>query len=320
MGNAQDLIDRRRLRRKLGFWRGMAILLVGLVVIGLPLALWSAQGKGTRGDSIAMVRVEGLITEDEKLLDLLADLKDDASVKAVILQIDSAGGTTVGGETLYKAARSIAEVKPLAADVGTLAASAAYMLAIASDHIVAHETSIIGSIGVIFQYVDASVLLDTVGVTVNAIKSSPMKAEPSPFNPAPQEAKDMIGRLVMDTYEWFVALVDARRPFDAAEARRLADGSVFSGRQALANRLVDGLGGEPEVRRWLEETRRIEKGLPIIERKPEEDGGLGWSIFADARAFAFASLGLDPRAETLPEALFGAGGRGGGLVSLWQPR
>ncbi|GGD03351.1 signal peptide peptidase SppA [Aureimonas glaciei] len=320
MANAQDLIDRRRLRRKLGFWRGAALFLVGLAVVGVSLALWSADGRGSARDSIAMVRVEGLITEDDKLLDLLADLKDDASVKAVILQIDSPGGTTVGGETLYNAARSIAEVKPLAAGVGTLAASAGYMIAVAADHIVAHETSIVGSIGVLFQYVDASVLLDTVGVKVDAIKSSPLKAEPSPFSPAPEAAKDMIRRLVMDTYDWFVTLVDARRPFDGAEARRLADGSVFSGRQALANRLIDGLGGEPEIRRWLEEERQLTPGLPIVERKPDEEEGLGWSIFARARSFVFASLGLDPRAETLPEALLRGSGHAGGLVSIWEPQ
>lgn len=318
MANAQDLIDRRHLRRKLGFWRVTAIVGVGAAVVGIPLALGLGGGQPI-GDTIARVKIEGLITQDEKLLELLNDLKDDDSVKAVILSIDSPGGTTVGGETLYQAAREIAKVKPVAAEVGTLAASAGYMIATAADHIVAHETSIVGSIGVLFQYVDASVLLGRVGVDVNAIKSSPLKAEPSPFDPASPEAQEMIRRMVLDTYEWFVALVDQRRPFDAAEARRLADGSVFTGRQSLSNRLVDALGGEAAVRQWLETTRGVPKGLKIVEREPEKEDELGWSLFAHAKAFVFASLGLDPGAATLPEALARTVTPASGLLSLWQP-
>ena len=317
LAHAQDLIDRRRLRRMLGFWRVLAVLFLAAAVVGIPLALnWAAGGAGI-GPTIARVEIEGVITEDDDLLELLAELKEDESVKAVILRIDSPGGTTVGGETLYRAAREIAAVKPLAAEIGTLAASAGYMVAAASDHIVARETSIVGSIGVLFQYVDASVLLGNVGVDVKAIKSSPLKAEPSPFAPASPEAEDMIRRMILDTYEWFVALVDERRPFDAAEARRLADGSVFTGRQGLANRLVDALGGESDVRAWLENSRGIEKGLEIVDREPDSDDG--WSVFASARAFAFATLGLDPGAKTLPEALGQRSGWTGGLVSVWAP-
>ncbi|KQT64337.1 MULTISPECIES: signal peptide peptidase SppA [unclassified Aureimonas] len=317
---AQDLIDRRRLRRKLGFWRVAAIVALGALVVGVPLALTSNKRSApVLGGQIARVEISGIITEDDKLLDLLDDLKDDDAVKAVILKIDSPGGTTVGGETLYRAARAIAEVKPVAAEVGTLAASAGYMVAVASDHIVAHQTSIVGSIGVLFQYVDASVLLGNVGVKVSAIKSSPMKAEPSPFAPAPPEAEAMIRRSVLDTYEWFVALVDERRPFDAAEARRLADGSVFTGGQGLQNRLIDAVGGEAEVRAWLEDTRGVAKDLDIVDREPEKEGGFASSVFGSARAAVFSTLGLDPAAESLPQALTRSVGHLDGLISLWQP-
>lgn len=317
---AQDLIDRRRLRRKLSFWRVAAVLSLGALVVGVPFAL-SSGGRpvGPLGGQIARVEISGIITEDDKLLELLRELKEEDGVKAVILKIDSPGGTTVGGETLYRAARAIAEVKPVAAEVGTLAASAGYMVAVASDHIVAHQTSIVGSIGVLFQYVDASVLLGNVGVKVSAIKSSPMKAEPSPFAPAPPEAEAMIRRSVLDTYEWFVALVDERRPFDAAEARRLADGSVFTGGQSLQNRLIDAVGGEDEVRAWLEKERGVPEGLEIVDREPEKEGGFGASIFGSARAALFSTLGLDPASRTLPEALTRSIGHLDGLISLWQP-
>ena len=322
---AQEMIDRRRLRRKLSFWRGLAVLVIALAVIGAALATGVWHGDRARpgmtgvvASQIARVSIEGLITEDEKLLDLLETLKDDDSVKAVILKIDSPGGTTVGGESIYEAVRKIAAAKPVASEVGTLAASAGYMIAVGSDHIVARRTSIVGSIGVLFQYVDASKLLDTIGVEVNAIKSSPMKAEPSPFAPAPQEAKDMIRRLILDTYDWFVALVAERRRYSAEEAHRLADGSVFSGRQALDNRLVDAIGGEEMVRQWLEGERGVEKGLEIVDRKPEKPG-FGWSPFAGAKSFLLGFVGLSREADSLPDALLEKAGHLDGLVSLWQP-
>ena len=93
---------------------------------------------------------------------------------------------------------------------------------------------------------------------------------------------------------------------------------MFSGRQGLAT-IVDAIGGEEEVRRWLEDERKLAKDLPIIERKPDRDEGWSGSIFSQARSFAFATLGLDPGAKTLPEALLRSSGAVGGLVSLWQP-
>ncbi|HEY9056506.1 MAG TPA: signal peptide peptidase SppA [Aurantimonas sp.] len=317
-GTAEDLIDRRRLRRKLSFWRVAAVVFVALAVLGIALfSSFGGRSAFSTRDQIARVAIEGLIVEDQELLDLLEKVKDEAAVKAVVLRIDSPGGTTVGGEALYEAVRAIAAVKPVAAEVGTLAASAGYMIASGADHIVARRTSIVGSIGVIFQYVDASQLLDTIGVDVNAIKSSPLKAEPSPFAPAPEAAKAMIRRLIMDTYEWFVALVAERRGMSLAEARVLADGSIFTGSQGLERNLVDALGGEAEVRRWLEDDRGVRKGLKIVDREPEEEGYV--SLFATARTMLFRGFGLDPRAASLETALLRKVGHLDGMVSLWQP-
>ncbi|KQT83957.1 signal peptide peptidase SppA [Aurantimonas sp. Leaf443] len=318
--SADELIDRRRLRRKLGFWRVAAILAAGAAVVALPFATGLAQrASPALGDQIARVEIEGLITEDDDLLELLEELKDDASVKALVLRIDSPGGTTVGGETIYEAVRAIAATKPVVAEVGTLAASAGYMIAAGTDHIVARRTSIVGSIGVIFQYVDASVLLDKVGVAVNAIKSAPLKAEPSPFAPAPEAAKAMISRLVMDTYDWFVALVAERRGLGLEATRILADGSIFSGQQGLDAKLVDALGGEGEVRRWLEEERGVAKGLEIVDREPK-DSGPGFPLLGSARSALYGLVGLDPKAPDLSTALAREAGHLDGLVSLWQPR
>ena len=163
-------------------------------------------------DHIAKVRIEGTITEDEELLERLEKIRNTASVKGVILSIDSPGGTTAGGEAIFDEVRLLAEAKPLVAQVGTLAASAGYMIASASDHIVARKSSIVGSIGVLVQFPDVTGLMDKVGVKLEEVKSSPLKAEPSPFNPTTDPERAMIRAMILDSYDWFKGLVEERRP------------------------------------------------------------------------------------------------------------
>ena len=175
--DAEAIIERRKLRRKLTIWRGAFLLLIAALIAGF--ASWSMRGTNFSQPHIAKVRIEGTIFENEELLKRLDKIARDDAVKGVILVLDSPGGTTVGGEAIFEAVRKIAEKKPVVTQVGTLAASAGYMIASASDHIIARQTSIVGSIGVLFQYPDLSKLLDTIGVKVETIKSSPLKAEPN---------------------------------------------------------------------------------------------------------------------------------------------
>lgn len=313
--SAQDLIDRRHLRRKVSFWRIVAVLIAAAAIVA---AAFSTFGSETAiGGQIARIEVEGMILENQDLLDLIDELKKDDSVEALVVRVDSPGGTTVGGEALYEALRDVAAIKPVVAEVGTLAASAGYMVAAASDHIVARRTSIVGSVGVIFQYVNATELLDTIGVEVNAIKSSPLKAEPSPFEPTSEEAKAMIRRLVLDTYAWFTGLVAERRDLTPQQVRAVSDGSVFSGRQGLDLKLVDALGGEEAVRRYLSEERGLDLDLPIVDREPNDEV-FGLSIFAGAGAFVLERLGLGELAR-LWGATLAPATQLDGLISLWQP-
>lgn len=316
---AEDMIDRRRLRRKLSVWRVAALGLLALMVVAAPFALGLPMpGANAIRDSVARVEISGLITEDSEMIELLEDLGEEAAVRGVVIRVNSPGGTTVGGETLYEAIRALAAKKPVAAEIGTLAASAGYLVATASDHVVAHSTSIVGSIGVIFQYVDASVLLDRIGVDVNAVRSSPLKAEPSPFAPAPPEAVAMIERLIASSYDWFVALVEERRGLPRAEVLRLADGSVFSGAQGLENGLVDALGGEREIRRWFADEHGLDPEIRFVEREPDRERPSILSL-AGLRHGLFSLLGLDPGAQNLPEALRRSAGQLDGLLALWQP-
>ena len=215
---ADDLIDRRRLRRKLTFWR-VAALVVAAASPGhrRPWALRRRVSAAPRADHIAKVRIEGTITEDEELLERLETIRKSAAVKGVILSIDSPGGTTAGGEAIFEAVRALAAEKPVVAQVGTLAASAGYMIASASDHIVARKSSIVGSIGVLVQFPDFTGLMDKVGIKLEEVKSSPLKAEPSPFNPTTDEERAMIR--ADDPRQLRLVRRPGRRP-PAADARR----------------------------------------------------------------------------------------------------
>ncbi|MCB1463988.1 MAG: signal peptide peptidase SppA [Nitratireductor sp.] len=316
--SVDEIIDRRRLRRKVTFWRVTSLFVLAAFLV----ALFTASGLGEKlskkgSDHIARVKIDGMITNDRPMLELIADLKKKKHVKAVILDISSPGGSTVGGEAIYEAVRDLAGEKPVAASVGTLAASAGYMIACATDHIVSRRSSMVGSIGVLVQYGDVSTLMEKLGVKIDAVKSSPLKAEPSPFHPASEEARQMLGRVVDDSYQWFVDLVAERRNFDPGKARGLANGAIFTGAQGLKNGLVDEIGDEETAKKWLVAERGISDKLKIVEWKPERSDYVSNPVSLAALARLF---GIDPAAignqrlwESLERRLFLDG-----LVSLMQ--
>lgn len=307
------IADRRHLRRKLTFWRVVAVLIALIAVFAA--AAWRWPGSGAR-DHIARVSISGIIQDDTELLERLDRIARNDRAKALVVTISSPGGTTYGGEVIFKALRKVAEKKPVVSDVRTLAASAGYMIATAGDTIVAGESSITGSIGVLFQYPQMKDLMDKIGVSLEEIKSAPLKAEPSPFHPASEEAKTMIRAMVMDSYDWFVDLVVERRKLPRDEVLRLADGSIFTGRQALAAKLVDRLGGPEEIRAYLDE-RKVATDLPFIDYEAPKRSSfsfLGSNVADLARSILGLPLELQPTIEKLAgQKLFLDG-----LVSVWQ--
>ena len=307
------IADRRRLRRKLTFWRLGAFGVVALAVLFYGYENRSPAATGS--PHVARVAVSGVITDDEDLVRRLDRIASSKEAKALIVDINSPGGTTFGGEEIFNAVRRVAASKPVVAEIRTLGASAAYMVAAAGDHIVASQTSIVGSIGVLFQYPQLGGLLDKIGVSIDEIKSAPLKAEPSPFHPPSDAAKAMINSMIQDSYHWFVDLVARRRGFPQDKAMKLADGSVFTGRQALANGLIDELGGDAEARKWLA-TKGVSADLPVVEWKRTDNSG--WGLLGEAAAGALGAwTGAAPSGGTLGEfarrKLFLDG-----LVSLWQ--
>ncbi len=293
------MIDRRRLKRRLAVWRILAIaaLVAGVVGGVARFDEWAVR------DHIARVAVEGIIIDDPALIDALAEVADDASAKALIVNIDSPGGTFVGGESLYLALRRVAEQKPVLAVMGTVATSAGYMVAIASDRIYARNGTITGSIGVLMQTTDITGLLEKIGVSAEAIKSGPLKAVPSPLEPLNDEVRAATQSIIDDMHALFTSMVAKRRDLDEARVRALADGRVYSGRQALENALIDEIGGEHEARSWLDEEMGVSASLPTRDIELDRLGEQ-W----------FGTMGSIAKKIKVSERLILDG-----LVSVWHP-
>lgn len=312
---AQVIVARRRLRRRLSFWRTGAVI-AGVVAL---VALMSGDSRfGSYYDHVARVNIQGFISGDESTLKLFTDLADENRVKAVIMHVDSPGGTTVGAEALYEAVRKVAAKKPVVAVMDTVAASGGYATAVAADHVVARGNTITGSIGVIFQWPDVSRLMDTIGVKVEELKSGELKAEPTPFKPASERVRQVSLAMVGDAFDWFTALVAERRKLPLGQVRLLADGRVYTGRQALSAKLIDAIGGEDVAVKWLTVSRSIPAGLEIIDWKA--DGRLGPSdLGLTSIGTALEALGLGSLVRGLDRTLTGSGSRLDGLLSVWHP-
>jgi protease-4 len=315
----ETVLDRRRMRRSLSLWRALAV--VALVASVAALAFGGGRALSLGDESqIARVSVEGLITEDRDQLKMLKKIEAADHVKGLIVFINSPGGTTTGGEALFQAIREISEVKPVVAQFGTVAASAAYITGLATDHIVARGNTITGSVGVIFQWAEVSELLGKIGVKMNEVKSGPLKANPSPFQPVDEAGRRTAEAMVAESQKWFVGLVNDRRQIETSGVPGLEEGRVYSGREALTYKLIDAIGGEDEVLRWLREERGVSKSLKVVEWKPKRDfewGGLGGAAaWAMGRLLGLSDLDLSRMGANAAsvERL-----RLDGLVSVWHP-
>lgn len=303
----------------MSFWRAAAVLAV-LVVLGVlgVLAGGGESGALLGKQQIARVSLEGLITDNRPQLRMLQRLTRDDKVAAVILFVNSPGGTTTGGEALFETIRELAKRKPVVAQFGTVATSAAYIAGLASDHIIARGNTITGSVGVIFQWAEVSELLGKVGVKMNEVKSGPLKAEPSPFHPLEPAGRETAQRMVSESMGWFRGLVAERRKVDTAAIPGLEQGRIFSGREALTHKLIDGLGGETEVVSYLVRERGVVRGLKVVDWKPKSDDRfsfLGMVTRGLAQALGISGLAGEWLGDDSPFSAL----RMGGLVSVWQP-
>ncbi|HLL26288.1 MAG TPA: signal peptide peptidase SppA [Xanthobacteraceae bacterium] len=313
------IVDRRRLRRKLTLWRIVAILAVIVGIGGIIYAGGGTKFVAQSSPHVARVTVGGLIRNDRDRLEMLDNIAKSGA-KAVIISIDSPGGTVAGSEALYDGIRRLAAKKPVVAVVEGISASGAYIVALGTDRIFAPRNAIIGSIGVIFQYPNVTDLLKHIGVTVEDIKSTPLKAAPNGYEPTSPEAKAAIRGLVEDSYGWFKGLVRERRGLDETKLAVAADGRVFTANQALPLNLIDEIGDERAARDWLAKNKNVDASLPIRDWKGKQIGSeFNWLA---APAWLANKLGLPALASLLSrDAIVEAASRAqlDGLLALWQP-
>ena len=317
--DADAIVDRRRMRRKLTVWRVSALLIALLALVGLAAALVPGGRLTAPGAYIARIKVQGLIRSNQDRVEAIERLAKSRA-RAVIVHIDSPGGTTAGSEQLYDSLRALQEKKPMVVVVDGLAASGAYIAALSGEYIIAQDTSLVGSIGVLFQYPNFTDVLKTIGIKVEEVKSSPLKAAPSGFEPTSPAARAAIEAIVVDSYAWFKDLVKDRRKMDDAQLAAVADGRVFTGRQGVGLKLVDSLGNEKTALAWLDMEKKVPASTPV--RDYSLAPRFSELSFLHVAAWTFEAVGLSAIAHRIEawgavqaiERL-----NLDGLLALWHP-
>jgi len=294
---ADALIDRQQLKRRLMVWRIVAVL---ALVLAAVVAFPHSGGGGFR--HIARYKIEGTIGDGQEQIEALDKLGRDAGVAAVLLHLDTPGGAVGGGEGIHDAVERLTKTKPVVAVMDGTAASAGYMIAVAAPHIVARESTLTGSIGVILESGDVSGLLDKIGVKAEQLVSGPLKGQPSFTQPLSPAGRDYLQGLVMDLYDQFVGLVARGRHMDPAKVKVLADGRAYTGRQALGLGLVDEIGGEAEALKWLQSKRSVPADLPV---RDVQKGSWAERMVQSSLDTIFVSARRSLRVD--------------GVWSLWQP-
>jgi protease-4 len=321
--DADAIVDRRRMRRKLTFWRVSAILIVLVAVVGAGFALVPGSRLMPQASYIARIKISGLIRGNQDRVEAL-DRLAKSRARAVIVHLDSPGGTTAGSEQLYTSLRELRAKKPMVVVVDGLAASGAYIAALSSEHIIAQDTSLVGSIGVLFQFPNFTEVLKTIGVKMEEVKSSPLKAAPNGFEPTSPEARAAIEAIVIDSYAWFKGLVKDNRGMDDAQLTKVADGRVFTGRQAVGLKLIDALGNEKTALAWLEKEKKVPANTTVrdVSLEPRYSDLPFLHVAAYLASWGFQAMGLTGVAQRIEEW----GGSQAferlnldGLLALWHP-
>jgi protease-4 len=297
------LLDRKRLKSHLAAWRTVALVAI-FGAVAFYAGHFDKHGGGAIGtDYVAQITVDGPMGDNSDRDDLFKDVQKDNRAKALIVRMDSPGGTAVAGEELYLQLRKVSAKKPVVVVMRTVCASACYMAALGADQILAREGTLTGSIGVLLQSLEISRLADKIGVTPITIRSGPYKDVPSLTEPFREEQRKVVGEVVMDAYDHFVRLIVERRHMNEARARELADGRIYTGNQAARLQLIDGLGGNDEAKLWLAQNRKISPKLSIREIRPDEQPKPFFRVLSKLTGIDFSAntVGLD------------------GLVSIWHP-
>ncbi|MFL2793779.1 MAG: signal peptide peptidase SppA [Paracoccaceae bacterium] len=247
--------------RRTGFL--FALLLIALALITL-ITLGIVFDYDKKSPHIARIKIDGPIFDDFDLNRLIYKLGLDPNVKAVIVHINSPGGSVVGAEATFVALSKLSEEKPSVAVLGETATSGGYLIAVAADQIISRSNTLTGSIGVILQYPNLSKLLKNIGIDINTLRSSDLKASINFFEKPTPKAIEEHKKVIEETFLWFKELVAERRKLTEINLKKVSQGGVFTGRKAKKLGLVDLIGGEREAVKYLEEKIDI-KDVPLVD-------------------------------------------------------
>ncbi|PKN13176.1 MAG: signal peptide peptidase SppA [Deltaproteobacteria bacterium HGW-Deltaproteobacteria-4] len=256
----------------------MALLIVGaifLFFVILALFLSPQSGRSARfslGTKVGVIEISGVITSASEIIEDLRDFEDDSAIKAIVLRIDSPGGSVAPSQEIHDAIKKTAAIKPVVVSMGSVAASGGYYIAVAAQQIVANPGTMTGSIGVIMEFANYEELLKKIGWQNIVVKSGRFKDIGSPNRPMSAADQQLLQAMIDDVQSQFVDAVAQGRNLSLEEVKKVADGRIMTGRQALAAGLVDKLGGlesaidlaadlagivEPEVIYPLEPPRKL---------------------------------------------------------------
>lgn len=259
MNNISDfLYDREKLRAQVKKWKFLFILAISILVF-----LLNKNIKSDERDYIAKISLEGVLLHEKALIDTLKDIQNNSKIKALLVEIDSPGGSSFAGEELYETLKKIGSNKPIVAILGTTAASGGYMVALGAEHIIARNMTLTGSIGVLLQSFEAVEFANKLGIKFVSFKSSPLKAAPNPTETVTEEVKKAAMETINDSYSVFLRILMESRKFSKEEALKLADGKVYTGKRAKELKLIDEIGGEEEALLWLEKNKNISSTLRV---------------------------------------------------------
>jgi protease IV len=241
-----------------------SIIFVALIfVVGFLGLSTQETSLGISGNKVGLIELNGVILDSRSMVRKLERMRDSDGISAIVLRIDSPGGGVAASQEIYEAVKSVRESgKPIVISMGSVAASGGYYIACGADSIIANPGTTTGSIGVILEVPNFTGLLQKIGVEFNVIKSGTFKDTGSPYRDMNQKERGYLQNYVNDAFEQFVGVVAENRNLEKDEVLALADGRIFTGKQALENKLIDNLGD-------YRDTIRIAADMAGISGKPK---------------------------------------------------
>tara|TARA_B100000989_G_scaffold85102_1_gene61094 strand:- start:2930 stop:3823 length:894 start_codon:yes stop_codon:yes gene_type:complete len=218
---------------------------------------------------IAKLSIDSIIMNNPELIKQLELLKNNKNLRAVLVDVNSPGGTVVGSKEIYDNLKKISEKIPVAISMKEVAASGGYMVALAGNKIFCYEGTITGSVGVIMQSVNIEKLLESLGIEPVIFKSGELKAKPNPIEKLSSSDKDIIQKIIKSIHESFLTMVKNNRKISEENLKIISDGRIFTGIEAKKINLVDEIGSEKDALDWLKAETKLEKDIDVIKIEGE---------------------------------------------------